>query len=146
MPGSEVGERLELPVLRLFELHVDGPAMRASLRVPEALGDPLDHLVRERVAQEIGLDVRLGRRVAHEVREEPLDDPVAADTLREVPSLRREDRLLVLAALDEAFGLHPLQHLACRARDTPSMSATRTASVGEPFVIGRYSPTGNARK
>jgi hypothetical protein len=32
------------------------------------------------------------------------------------------------------------------ARETPSMSATRTARVGEPFVSGRYSPMGKARK
>ncbi len=32
------------------------------------------------------------------------------------------------------------------ARDTPSMSATRTASVGGPSVTGWYSPTGKARK
>ena len=32
------------------------------------------------------------------------------------------------------------------ARETPSMSATRTASVGAPFVSGLYSPMGNARK
>ena len=32
------------------------------------------------------------------------------------------------------------------ARETPSMSATRTARVGDPFVSGLYSPMGNARK
>jgi len=32
------------------------------------------------------------------------------------------------------------------ARETPSISATREASVGEPVVCGRYSPIGNARK
>ena len=32
------------------------------------------------------------------------------------------------------------------ARDTPSISATRDASVGEPVACGRYSPIGNARK
>ena len=32
------------------------------------------------------------------------------------------------------------------ARETPSISATRDASVGEPVVDGRYSPIGNARK
>ncbi len=32
------------------------------------------------------------------------------------------------------------------ARDTPSISATREASVGEPAVSGRYSPIGKARK
>ena len=32
------------------------------------------------------------------------------------------------------------------ARETPSISATREASVGEPDDCGRYSPIGNARK
>ena len=32
------------------------------------------------------------------------------------------------------------------ARETPSISATRTATVGSPSAIGRYSPIGKARK
>jgi hypothetical protein len=32
------------------------------------------------------------------------------------------------------------------ARETPSISATRAASVGEPVDCGRYSPIGKARK
>jgi hypothetical protein len=31
------------------------------------------------------------------------------------------------------------------ARETPSISATRDASVGVPVVVGRYSPIGKAR-
>ena len=56
------------------------PASRAgSARVAEPLVDPLDHVVGERVAELVGVDVRLGGRVAHEVGEQPLDDPVLAD-------------------------------------------------------------------
>jgi hypothetical protein len=32
------------------------------------------------------------------------------------------------------------------ARETPSISATREESVGDPVVLGRYSPIGKARK
>ena len=64
------------------------------------------------------MDVRLARRVAHEVGEETLDDAVLAHHAPcALGALGREDRLLVLAALDEAFGLEPLEHLPCgRAR------------------------------
>src|SRR5205823_286021 len=55
----------------------------------------------------------LGRCVAHEVGQEPLDDPVLADDLLgPLAPGRGQDRLLVLAALDEPLGLEPLQHLA----------------------------------
>ena len=53
--------------------------MRAAIRVAELRRDALDHVVRERVAEEVGLLVRLGGRVAHEVGQQPLDDPVPAD-------------------------------------------------------------------
>ena len=87
--------------------------MRAAVRTAEALVDPLDHLVGERVAELVRVHVRLGSRVAHEVREEALDDPVLAhDALRALGALGREDRFLLLAALDETVGLEPLQHLA----------------------------------
>ena len=44
-------------------------------------------------------------------------------------------------SLSSRFSISPAD-----ARETPSMSATRTASVGDPFVSGLYSPIGNARK
>ena len=79
----------------------------------ETLVDALDHLVRERVAELVGVNVRLGGGVAHEVREEALDDAVLADDpLGALCALRREDRLLLLAPLDEPIGLEPLQHLS----------------------------------
>ena len=109
----ELAERDELGVLGLLELRVHRPAVRAAVRTAEALVDPLDHLVRERVAELVGVHVRLGGRVAHEVREEALDDPVLPhDALRPLGALRGEDRLLLLAALDEPVGLEALQHLA----------------------------------
>ena len=47
--------------------------------------------------------------------EQPLDDPVLAhDLARPLGAGGGEDRLLVLAALDEPVGLEPLQHLAGR--------------------------------
>ena len=81
--------------------------------------DPLDHVVGERAAELVGVHVRLGRRVAHEVRQQPLDDPVLAhDLARPLGPGRSEDRLLVLAPLDEPLRLQALQHLARRgARD-----------------------------
>ena len=67
----------------------------------------------ERVAELVGVHVRLGSGVAHEVGEEALDDPVLAhDALRPLGAFGGQDRLLLLAALDEAVGLEPLQHLA----------------------------------
>ena len=67
------------------------------------LRDALDHLLREGVAELVGVDVGLGGRVAHEVREQSLDDPVLAhDTLSPRTSLAGQERLLVLAAPDQA--------------------------------------------
>ena len=113
--GRELGQGDELRVLLLFDLRVDRPAVRAAVGLPETIVDPLDHLVGERVAELVRMDVRLRGRVAHEVREEPLDDAVLADdAVRALRALRREDRLLLLTALDEAVGLEPLQHLSGR--------------------------------
>ena len=65
--------------------------------------------------------------VAHEVGEEPLDDPVLADdALGALAAGRREERLLALAALDQPFGLEALQHLAGRrARDVEHLGDAR---------------------
>src|SRR5437868_2446644 len=114
-PGLERRERRELPVLRLLDLGIDRPAVRTPLRVPELVVDARDHLVVERVAELVRALVRLVPRVAHEVREESLDDPVLADDpLRALPPGLGEERLLALAALDQALGLEPLEHLAGR--------------------------------
>ncbi len=87
--------------------------MRAAIGLTEPLVDALDHVVRERVAELVCVNVRLGGRVAHEVREEALDDAVLADDpLRALRALDCEDRLLLLAALDEPVCLEALQHLA----------------------------------
>ena len=57
-----------------------------------------------------------------------------------------QERLLVLAALDEAFGLEPLQHLAGgRSRDAEHLGDP-DAIADELFGSGRYSPIGKARK
>ena len=89
--------------------------MGAPVRAAEALVHPVDHLVRERVAHLVGVDVRLRRGVAHEVGQEPLDDPVLAhDALGTLDAGRRQDRFLLLAPLDESFGLEALEHLARR--------------------------------
>ena len=116
--------------------------------LPELLVDPLDHLVGERVAELVGVHVRLGRRVAHEVGEEPLDDPVLADdALGPLAPGLGEDRLLLLAALDEPVRLEPLQHLAGRgARDAEHLGDARRERRRAVSVGGRYSPIGKARK
>ena len=58
-----------------------------------------------------------------------------------------EDRLLVLAALDEPLGLEPLQHLARRgARDAEHLGDARGDRLRRPGRRGRYSPIGKARK
>ena len=89
--------------------------MRAALRVAEARLDPLDHLVGERVAERVRVHVRFGGGVAHEVREQALDDPVLAhDLLRARAARLRQQRLLVLSPFDQALGLEPLQHLSGR--------------------------------
>ena len=89
--------------------------MRAPLGVTEPLVDPLDHVLRERVSERVGVDVRLRGGVAHEVRQQPLDDAVLAhDAFCALTAGLGEDRLLVLAALDQALALEPLEHLAGR--------------------------------
>ena len=71
---------------------------------------------------------------------------LADDAVRALDPLRREDRLLLLAALDEAVGLEPLQHLAGRrARDAEHLGDARR-DRGRSRSTGRYSPIGNARK
>ena len=79
MPGSSSASGDELGVLGLLEVGVDRPAVRAAVGMAELLVDPLDHVLGERVAELVGVDVRLGGRVAHEVRQEALDDAVLAD-------------------------------------------------------------------
>jgi hypothetical protein len=73
------------------------------------------------------VDVRLAGRVAHEVRQQALDDPVLADDpLCALDSRVGQDRLLVLAALDEPLGLEALQHLAGRGpRDAEHLGHAR---------------------
>jgi hypothetical protein len=123
----EVGQRGELFVLRLLERRIHGPAVRTAVGIAEPHLDPLDHVVGEGVAELVRVHVRLRGRVAHEVGQEPLDDPVLADdALRPLDPRVGEDRLLLLAALDEAVGLEPLQHLAGgRARDPEHLGHAR---------------------
>ena len=113
-------------VLGLLEVGIDRPAVRAAVRVAELDLDPLDHLVGKRVAELVGVHVSLGGGVAHEIGQEPLDDPVLADDfLRPRPARGGEDRLLVLAAFDQTLGLEPLQHLAGRgARNAEHLGDT----------------------
>ena len=113
LPDLEVGERSQLLVLGLLERGIDGPTVRAPFGVAEPNFDPLDHVLGERVAELVGVHVGLCGRVAHEVREQSLDDAVLADdALGALDPGVGQDRLLLLAALDEPFGLEPLQHLA----------------------------------
>ena len=101
--------------------------MGAAIREAELLLDPLHHVVAERVAELVGVDMRLGSRVAHEVGEQPLDQAVLADDpLGALDPGLGQDRLLLLAALDETLGLEPLQHLAGRrARDAEHVGDAR---------------------
>jgi hypothetical protein len=123
----QLGERDQLCVLALLDRWIDGPAVRAALRVAEPGGDPVDHLVREGVAELVRVHVRFGGRVPHEVRQQPLDDPVLADDpFCAGPSLPRQERLLVLAALDQTVLLETLQHLARRGtRDAEHLRDAR---------------------
>ncbi len=66
--GGELRERHEERVLGLLDLRLDRPPVGAPVGVSEALVDPLDHVVREGVAELVRVHVRLRRRVAHEVR------------------------------------------------------------------------------
>ena len=74
--------------------------------------------------------------VAHEVGEQPLDDPVLADdALGPLAAALGEQRLLLLAALDQALGLEPLQHLAGRgARDVEHLGDARGEGRGAGAV------------
>ena len=115
-PGRERRQRLQLGVLGLLEAGLDRPAVRAALGVAEARLDAVDHVLAEGLPELVGVDVRLGGRVAHEVGEQALDDPVLAHRLLGPRAAGLgQDRLLVLAALDEPVGLEPLQHLARRS-------------------------------
>jgi hypothetical protein len=93
----------------------------------ELVVDPLHHLVAERVTELVRALVRLVARVAHEVGEQALDDAVLADNaLCAFAAARGEERFLAGAALDQAFGLEPLQHLAGRgARDVKHLGYAR---------------------
>ena len=110
--------------------------------------DPLDHVVGERVAELVGVHVRLGGGVAHEIGEQTLDDAVLAhDVAGAFGAGGGQDRLLVLSALDEPVGLEPLQHLAGRrARDTEHLGDARRERRGARRLRAVYSPIGNARK
>ena len=114
-------------VLVLLDVGIDGPAVWAAVGMAEPLVDAFHHVVGERVTELVGMDVRLGGGVAHEVRQQPLDDAVLAhDSLRALAAGRRQQRLLVLAALDQPFALEPLQHLAGRgARDAEHLGHAR---------------------
>ena len=93
------------------------------------------------------MHVRLGGRVAHEVGEQPLDDPVLADDpLRALAAGAVSSASLcsprsISPSASSRFSISPAD-----ARETPSISATRVESVGEPELSGRYSPIGKARK
>jgi hypothetical protein len=88
---AKVGEGRELAVLLLLCDRVDWPPVRTPLGIPEPLVNPLDHVVAERIAELVRVHVRLGRGVPHEVRQQPLDDPMLAhDPLRALATGRRE--------------------------------------------------------
>ena len=126
-PRRQRGERGEVGVLGLLYRRVDGPAVRAAVRMAEPVVDPVDHLVRERVAELVGALVRLGARVAHEVGEEALDQPVLAhDALRPCAAGVGEQGLLARAPLDQPLRLEALEHLARRrARDPEHLGHPR---------------------
>jgi hypothetical protein len=112
---AQIGKGDELCVLGLLDVRLDRPSMGAAVGMPQSLVHPLDHVVRERVAELVGMHVGLGGGVAHEIRQEALDQTVLADDpLGPLDPGRRQDRLLVLAPLDEPFGLEALQHLPGR--------------------------------
>ena len=147
-PGVEVGERRQLPVLGLLERGVDGQPCGQRVGMAELLLDPLDHVVGERVAELVGVDVRLAGRVAHEVGEQPLDDPVLADDPLGALAVPVSVRIASLCSprstspsASSRFSISPAE-----ARETPSISATRDGERGASLRIGRYSPIGNARK
>ena len=146
--GAERRQRRQFVVLGLLDVGIDRPAVRAALGMAELDVDPLDHVVGERVAELVRVDVRLGRGVAHEVGEQALDDPVLAHDMPARARCRSAVRIASLCAprstspsASSRFSISPAE-----ARETPSISATRDASVGEPDVCGVYSPIGNARK
>ena len=113
----------------------------------ELVVDALDHLVGERVAEQVGALVRLGARVAHEVGQQALDQPVLAhDALGAHAAGVGQQRLLADAALDQPFALEPLQHLAGRGARDPEHLGHPGGERGEPVPWGVYSPIGKARK
>ena len=138
----ELSERDELGVLCLLHLRLDRPAVRAAVGLAEALVDALDHLVGEGVSEFVGVHVRLGGRVAHEVREEALDDAVLADdALRPRGAFRSQDRFLLLPALDEPLCLEALQHLSRRrpghAEHLGDTRCDRRRAGGRPVLADR---------
>ncbi len=85
----EVRERLELAVLGLLDVRIDRPAVRAPIGMAELLLDAGDHVVAERPTELVGVHVRLGGRVPHEVRQEPLDHPMLAHDQARAGGARR---------------------------------------------------------
>ena len=127
----EVGQRREVAVLRLLAIGIDGPAVRAAVGEAELLLDPLDHVVGEGVAELVCVDVRFRRGVAHEVRQEALDDSVLADDpLGPLAAGLGQERLLLLAPLDQPLRLEAPQHLAGRG-------ARHAEHLGDPGGQGR---------
>ena len=78
-------------------------------------------------ADAAGVLVRLGRVVVEEVGQEALDDPVAPDHLLRARGARgRQHELAPAAALEQALGGEPLEHLADgRARDAERLGDAR---------------------
>ena len=108
--------------------------MRAPVGPTQALVDALDHLVGERVAELVGVHVRLGRGVAHEVGEEALDDAMLADDSAGRARLPSGVRIASFCSprstrpsASSRFSISPAD-----ARETPSISATREAIAVEP--------------
>ena len=128
----QVGERRQLLVLGLLDVGVYRPSVRTALGISELFLDSLDHLVRERVAELVGVHVRFGCGVVHEIGQEALDDPVLADDLLGACAPRLgEDRLLLLAAFDQALALESLQHLTGRRTgDSEHLGHTRGERCG----------------
>jgi hypothetical protein len=122
----EVGQRHQLAVLGLLLGGRDGPAVRAAFGEAEPLVQALDHVVGERAADAARVLARLGGRVAEEVGQEALDDPVAPDDVLGARGARGRQHELAAAALEQAVAGEALEHLADgRPRDAEQVGDAR---------------------
>ena len=117
----------QLLVLLLLEVGVHRPAVRAAVGIAEPLRDPLHHLVGERVAELVGVDVRFRSGVAEEIGQHPLDQAMSPhDLLGALEPLRRQQSPPCARRVRSAPRPRAASASPADAREMPSISRRAT--------------------